>query len=378
MEQAQHAAHPAQRDGVVGGAYQYMSSDGYRSFSYLQRNTYYLKYVQPIGKNTLSPSSATSTTSSSTTPEPSRRRRSTPLAATSAWMTTRSTRTTTTIPTTTSRSRPTSSTSASSRSSGTASAVNDKAYTYAYNNDSHENSLDPVAGAAVRNTRARPTRAPPTSTDSGNTLPNTGEASRGHGRQRPRRPHQGQCLPGHRRLRDLTHGEGTSLEEQVGVWGEYEVADRYAYLLDYSPAYLAANPGDAYTFGAFDPANSKGSTYKPGYQWYMHVYNKTFQPYIDLIWKPIPNLTIEAGVKDSNFTIDLEAPDNQGTEQPDFTNNTYTKLEPHLSANYAITPSWSAYVQLAEGIAYPIVTDEENVPQDPKDREPGRPTTRAT
>ncbi|HEY5228927.1 MAG TPA: TonB-dependent receptor plug domain-containing protein, partial [Opitutaceae bacterium] len=28
--------------------YQYMSSDGYRSFSYLQRNTYYLKYVQPI------------------------------------------------------------------------------------------------------------------------------------------------------------------------------------------------------------------------------------------------------------------------------------------------------------------------------------------
>ncbi|HEX3731110.1 MAG TPA: TonB-dependent receptor plug domain-containing protein, partial [Opitutaceae bacterium] len=31
--------------------YQYMSSDGYRSFSYLQRNTYYLKFLQPIGKN---------------------------------------------------------------------------------------------------------------------------------------------------------------------------------------------------------------------------------------------------------------------------------------------------------------------------------------
>ena len=28
-----------------------MSSDGYRTFSYLQRNTYYLKYLQPIGKN---------------------------------------------------------------------------------------------------------------------------------------------------------------------------------------------------------------------------------------------------------------------------------------------------------------------------------------
>ena len=33
------------------GTYQYMSSDGYRSFSYLQRNTYYFKYLQPIGKD---------------------------------------------------------------------------------------------------------------------------------------------------------------------------------------------------------------------------------------------------------------------------------------------------------------------------------------
>ena len=120
-------------------------------------------------------------------------------------------------------------------------------------------------------------------------------------------------------------------------------------------------------FGFIDPANSKGSPFQPGYQWYMHVSNKTFQPYADLIWKPVKNLTIEAGVKDSNFTIDLEAPVNQGTEKPDFTNNTYTNLEPHLSANYTITPNWSAYVQLAKGIAYPIVTDEENVPEDPKD-----------
>jgi iron complex outermembrane receptor protein len=120
-------------------------------------------------------------------------------------------------------------------------------------------------------------------------------------------------------------------------------------------------------FGFIDTASSKGSPYQPGYQWYMHVENKTFQPYADIIWKPIPNLTIEAGVKDSNFTIDLEAPVNQGTEQPDFSNYTYTNLEPHFSANYRITQDWSAYLQLAKGIAYPIVTDEENVPEDPKD-----------
>ena len=115
----------------------------------------------------------------------------------------------------------------------------------------------------------------------------------------------------------------------------------------------------------------KANTYKPGYQWYMHVYNKTFQPYADLTWKPLPQLTIEAGVKDSNFTIDLEAPLNQGTEAPDFSNNTYTNIEPHFSANFAFTPNWSAYVQVAKGIAYPIVTDEENVPNDAKDTSAG-------
>jgi iron complex outermembrane receptor protein len=99
-----------------------------------------------------------------------------------------------------------------------------------------------------------------------------------------------------------------------------------------------------------------------------------------LIWKPLPNLTIEAGVKDSNFTIDLEAPVNQGTEKPDFSNYTYTNVEPHFSANYLITPNWSAYVQWAKGIAYPIVTDEENVPNDPKDLSEDRhkSTTRGT
>jgi iron complex outermembrane receptor protein len=103
----------------------------------------------------------------------------------------------------------------------------------------------------------------------------------------------------------------------------------------------------------------------------MHLYNKTVQPYADLTWKPIPNLTIEAGVKDSNFTMDLEAPLNQGTEQKDFSNNTYTNLEPHLSINYLLTPNWSVYGEVAKGIAYPIVTDEENVPADAKDTSAG-------
>lgn len=351
--------------------YQYMSSDGYRTYSYLQRNTYYLKYLQPIGKNTVL----------TVVGNFNNIKFNNPGTATQAQM------------------------NQFGRNYGLDAnpfdpnnnyypynyqqkqadfeyigvktklpfdlTVTDKAYTYAYNNDSHENSVDPVAGGAVTKYPGTAYNGPAYVNGSLNTLPNTGEGQAAStGIINDDDPGGRIKVNSYRAVGDylaLTHGEGTSLQEQIGVWGEYEVADRYAYLLDYSPAYLAANPQDAFVFGAIDTKNSKGAAQLPGYQWYMHVYNKTFQPYLDLTWKPTPDLTIEAGVKDSNFTIDLEAPVNQGTEQVDFTNNTYTNWEPHFSANYRINANWSAYVQLAKGIAYPIVTDEENVPQDPKD-----------
>jgi iron complex outermembrane receptor protein len=354
----------------VVATYQYMSSDGYRTYSYLQRNTYYLKYLQPIGKNALL----------TVVGNFNNIKFNNPGTVTQAQI------------------------SAFGRNYGLDANpfdpnnnyypynyqqkqadfeyvglkarmgevwFEDKAYTYAYNNDSHENSADPVAGASVTKYPGTAYSGPAYVNDSPNTLPDTGEGqAKSTGITNDDDPGGRIKVNSYRALGDylaLSHGSETFLEEKVGLWAEYVKADRYAYLLDYSPEYAAANPQDSMLFGFIDTASSKGSPYQPGYQWYMHVENKTFQPYADIIWKPIPNLTIEAGVKDSNFTIDLEAPVNQGTEQPDFSNYTYTNLEPHFSANYRITQDWSAYLQLAKGIAYPIVTDEENVPEDPKD-----------
>jgi iron complex outermembrane recepter protein len=355
----------------IVATYQYMSSDGYRTFSYLQRNTYYLKYVQPLGKDT----------TLTVVANYNNIKFNNPGTVTQAQI------------------------NAFGRNYGLDDnpfdpndnfypynyqqkqadfeyvglrtklpadiSLTDKAYTYYYNNDSHENSVDPVAGAAVTKYPGTAYAGTAYVNDSDNTLPNTGEGqSKASGILNDDDPGGRIKVNAYRAFGDylaLVHGEDTSLEEQVGIWAEYVHADRYAYLLDYSPAYAVANPADAMKFGFIDPANSKGSPFHAGYQWQMHVFNKTFQPYADLIWKPIKNLTIEAGIKDSNFTIDLEAPVNQGTEKPDFTNNTYTNIEPHFSANYTFTPNWSAYVQVAKGIAYPIVTDEENVPNDPSD-----------
>jgi iron complex outermembrane receptor protein len=351
--------------------YQYMSSDGYRTFSYLQRNTYYIKYVQPIGTNTTVTivgnfnnikfnNPGTVTQAQINTFGRNYGLDANPFDPNANY-----------YPYNYQQKQADFEYIGVDSKLGWDISLKDKAYTYAYNNDSHENSVDPVAGAAVTKYPGTAYAGPAYVDDSPNTLPNTGEGqSKASGILNDDDPGGRIKVNAYRAFGDylaLVHGEDSSLEEQIGVWVEYEKADRYAYLLDYSPAYAAANPQDSMMFGFIDTANSKGSAFNPGYQWQMHVLNKTFQPYADVIWKPIKNLTIEAGVKDSNFTIDLEAPVNQGTEKPDFTNNTYTNLEPHLAANYEFTPNWSAYAQLAKGIAYPIVTDEENVPNDPAD-----------
>ena len=352
----------------VVGTYQYMSSDGYRTFSYLQRNTYYVKYIQPIGPNTTLTVVGNYNNIKFNNPGTVTQGQinaygrnfgldNNPFDTNEDY-----------YPYNWQQKQADFEYIGLKSKFGDDISLEDKAYTYYYNNDSHENSTDPVVGGTTKFPGTVATQTAdgviPYVNNSPNTLPGTTNASNDDPGGRIK-------VNSYRVVGDylaLSHGEDSPLEEKVGLWAEYVRADRYAFDLDYSPAYLAANPEYSTYFGAFDPASGyKNNAFKPGWEWDMHLYNKTFQPYADLIWKPIPNLTIEAGLKDSNYTIDLEAPVNQTDLPPDFKNYTYTNLEPHLSANYAFTSNWSAYVQFAEGIAYPIVTDEEDIPNDPKD-----------
>ncbi len=363
---------PQLNGGSMVATYQYMSSDTYRTFSYLQRNTYYLKYLQPIGKNAML----------TVVGNYNNIKFNNPGAVTQAQI------------------------NAYGRNFGLDAnpfdpnndyypynyqqkqadfeyiglkaklgsdiTLDDKAYTYAYNNDSHENSTDPVVGGTTKfpGTTA-PTRARPTSTI---------RPTRSRARARANEsgitsnddPGGRIKVNAYRAVGDylaLSHGEDTSLEEKVGIWAEYEVADRYAYDLDYSPAYLAANPQDAYTFGAFDPTSGyKNNTYKPGWR----MVHARLQQDVPALRRPDLEAAPEPHHRGGGQGFELHDR-SRGSGQPDTdcrrisTNNTYTNVEPHFSANYAFTPNWSAYVQWAKGIAYPIVTDEENIPNDPKD-----------
>ena len=345
--------------------YQYMSSDTYRTYSYLQRNTYYLKFVQPISRNTTltvvgnynnikfnNPAAVTQA-------EINQYGRNIGLVANPFdpnalyypynWQ----------------QKQADFEYIGLTSKFGAGFGLENKLYTYYYNNDSHESPTDPVVGGTTKYPgTASAYTGPAYTNNSPNTLPGTTSASNDDPGGRIK-------VNAYRATGDyfvLTHGADTPFAEKIGAWGEYVRSNRYAYDLDYSPNYLAANPQDATYFGAFDPSSGvKNNIYKPGYQWFMHDDNKTFVPFVDFIWKPVPALTLEAGVKYQSYTIDLEAPVNQGTEQPDFSNETYTSAEPHFSANYLLTPNWSVYFQWAEGQMYPIVTEEENVPSDPKD-----------
>ena len=270
----------------VVATYQYMSSDGYRTFSFLQRNTYYLKYLQPIGKDALLTVVGNFNNIKFNNPGTVTQAQINQFGRNYGLDANPFDPNNNYYPYNYQQKQ------ADFEYVGLKARMGevwleDKAYTYAYNNDSHENSADPVAGGSVTKYPGTAYAGPAYVNDSPNTLPNTGEGqAKATGIINDDDPGGRIKVNSYRALGDylaLSHGNDTSLEEKVGVWAEYVKADRYAYLLDYNPAYAAANPQDSMLFGFIDTASSKGSPYQPGYQWYMHVENKTFQPYADVI-----------------------------------------------------------------------------------------------
>ena len=372
------------------GAYQYMSSDGYRTFSYLQRNTYYTKYIQPLGQNTTLTVVGNYNNIRFNNPGTVTQAQINQFGRNYGLDANPFDPNNNYYPYNYQQKQADFEYIGLKTVFGDGFSLENKIYTDAYNNDSHEKPVDPIVGSTTKfpGTVALQTAdgVHPYVNNSGNTLPGTTNASNDD-------PGGQIKVNAYRNFGDylaLIHDDGSTLKEQIGIWAEQVRANRYDYALDYSPAYAAANPQDAFFFGYFDPSTGvKANTFKPGYQWYMHLYNKTFQPYIDLTWKPVPNLTIEGASRTRTSPSISKPRSTRAPRRPISATYTYTNIEPHFSANYQFTPNWSAYLQVAKGIAFPIDTDEENVPNDAKrhqgrrcdslqSRKPGRRKRRST
>ena len=155
------------------------------------------------------------------------------------------------------------------------------------------------------------------------------------------------------------------------VGGMYEIAKtkRYRFdidLLTRQPDYrevAALFPGPSGCNGG--PVQvAPGKTYDGACQVPLNIaYNEysgwhQYQGFAQFEWRPLENLTITPGVKYVNFKLYVHAPALavKGSIQPSFTENTYTKTLPYLTANYRVQSNLAVYAQYAQGFLVPNIS----------------------
>ncbi len=126
-------------------------------------------------------------------------------------------------------------------------------------------------------------------------------------------------------------------ELRTGFWFDQQDDDRYSYNTDITTG--LPNIG------------KKGTAYSYSYKdvgW-------TYQPYIELEWRPIENLSVVPGFKYTSYTRFLDAQINKSTGVPVNETQTYSASQPSVAANYRIMPTWSVYAQAARGFQAPPI-----------------------
>jgi iron complex outermembrane receptor protein len=182
--------------------------------------------------------------------------------------------------------------------------IDNKTYTYAYDNNSHET---PYVG----------TKASPTNMGGFNKI-NSYRA-------------WGDVLQA---SRSDDHGQF-----RTGAWYEYTGNTRYSVALDYG------------LDGIHDVR--PGQPDSTAYKYTMIDFVHTYQLFAEYEWRATDALSITPGVKRISFTRDIQAPINQGTKRPLYYDQTSEKTLGSLTANYMLTPEWSVYGQAAQGFLAP-------------------------
>ena len=85
----------------------------------------------------------------------------------------------------------------------------------------------------------------------------------------------------------------------------------------------------------------------------MTLDNFSAQPYVQVTFRPLPNLEISPGFKYALMDRQINAPVNQKTGTPLTYQQTYGAPMPSLNVHYMVNPNWSAYLQVARGFLAP-------------------------
>ena len=126
---------------------------------------------------------------------------------------------------------------------------------------------------------------------------------------------------------------------RTGIWYDRQENSRSLYEVDMSQG-LAVNLAP----------NTGASN---GIDRLLHQTLQTFQPYLQLDWTPIEDLTLSPGVRYSYFDRTVNADVNVKTALPQSYDNTFKATLPSFAAHYTLNPDWTAYAQAAEGFLAP-------------------------
>lgn len=79
----------------------------------------------------------------------------------------------------------------------------------------------------------------------------------------------------------------------------------------------------------------------------------TLEPYVQLDWRPVPKLTLSAGLKGGWSARAVQAPVMEGTRLPTGARRDVGAPLPSFAARYALARDWSVYAQAARGFLAP-------------------------
>lgn len=132
-------------------------------------------------------------------------------------------------------------------------------------------------------------------------------------------------------------------ELQLGVWVDRNNDQRWSATTDLTQ-------GDI-------PVGTKSGT---PYSYFINDTLTTIEPYVELDWKVTSALTITPGVRYSDFRRTYDAPVNKdaspnGLHTAANYAESFSSVQPSISARYAIEQGWSAYAQVAKGFLAPPI-----------------------
>jgi len=162
-----------------------------------------------------------------------------------------------------------------------------------------------------------------------------------------------------------TYGDSLVLSQEsdigtfkTGLWVDRTRNHRYTYGVNYDTT--GSDTIDLSSTALYKaPAPNGNPLTLPGASAYDYKYllldrDTSFQPFAEYEWKATADLSIDGGVKYSEFTRDLNAAVNQTSGREALIDSrTDSKALPSLTANYSVSRQWSAYAEVAKGFQAP-------------------------